>query len=229
METVFLSFSFRDDDRELVKHVEGIIESHGLKPITGDVGGGETVSDAVADLIAEADALVAVATPRDAIAGTNRFTTHPWVEDELKYARAKKKPAIALRHQDVDFKGMFTENEYVIYDPNKPVPAFVKLARTLGKWLRDDGRIVKVVLKPFDAIGKLAAKESTKCTYRMIKDGKKGPLREGYLTNEPGSPVAYINGQDGKQFELRLSTDDEEWVSATESQSLQVELKKKGI
>jgi len=36
METVFLSFSFRDEDRELVKLVEGMIESHGLRPVTGD-------------------------------------------------------------------------------------------------------------------------------------------------------------------------------------------------
>jgi hypothetical protein len=104
METVFLSFSFRDEDRELVKLVEGMIESQGLKPVTGDSLGGAVVSQAISAIISEADALVAVATPRDPIPGTNRFVTHPWVLAELNDARSKKKPAIAFRHIDVDFQ-----------------------------------------------------------------------------------------------------------------------------
>ena len=228
METVFLSFSFRDDDRDLVKLVEGVIESHGLKPVTGDSLGGGVLTPAVEDMINEADALVAVATPRDPIPGTNRFVTHPWVLDELKYARARKKPAIAFRHDAVDFQGMFTENEYIDYDPAKAGPAFVKLSKTLGKWVRDDGRLIRVVLDPAEPLGKLAAKSSVKCAYRLVKNGKKGPLREGYLTNDPGAPVAHINSQDGKQFEIYISTDDEEWFSNTESEWLRVSLKKKG-
>jgi hypothetical protein len=228
METVFLSFSFRDEDRELVKLVEGMIESHGLKPVTGDSLGGNVLSQAISDMISEADALVAVATPRDPIAGTNRFVTHPWVLAELNDARSKKKPAIAFRHIDVDFQGMFTENEYIDYDPGKAGRAFVKLGKTLGKWVRDDGRLIRVVLDPAEPLGELASKASVKCEYRLVKNGKKGPLREGYLTNEPGAPVAHINSQDGKQFEIYISTDDEEWFSKTESEWLRVQLKKKG-
>src|SRR5947209_6281659 len=62
METVFLSYSFRDQDRELVKYVEGIIESHGLKSVAGDVAGGNALDPEIAKMIKEADALVAVAT-----------------------------------------------------------------------------------------------------------------------------------------------------------------------
>jgi hypothetical protein len=228
METVFLSFSFRDEDRELVKYVEGIIESHGLKPVTGDALGGGVLTQAIQDMITEADALVAVATPRDPIAGTNRYRTHPWVLDEMKYALARKKPAIAFRHHDVDFQGMFAENEYVDYDPTKSAPAFVKLSKIVGKWVRDDGRLLRVLLDPAEDLGRLAAKESVKCQYRLVKNGKREQFRDGHLTNEPGAPIAYINSQTGKQFEIRISSDDEEWISATESEWLRVQLKKRG-
>src|SRR5437764_1514551 len=102
METVFLSYSFRDQDRELVKYVEGIIESHGLKSVAGDVAGGNALDPEIEKMIKESDALVAVATPRDPVAGTARFTTHPWVLSELQCARDNQKPSIALRHKDVD-------------------------------------------------------------------------------------------------------------------------------
>src|SRR4051794_2708610 len=113
METVFLSFSFRDEDQELVKYVQGLIESHGLKAVTGDAIGGGALEDAIEQDIDQADALVAVATPRDRIVDSTRFTTHPWVLKELKYARKKKKPAIAFRHISVDFQGQFAEDEYI--------------------------------------------------------------------------------------------------------------------
>ena len=55
METVFLSYSFRDQDRELVKYVEGIIESHGLKSVAGDVAGGNALDPEIAKMIKEGE------------------------------------------------------------------------------------------------------------------------------------------------------------------------------
>jgi hypothetical protein len=150
------------------------------------------------------------------------------VLSELQCARDNKKPAIAIRHKDVEFQGMYAGNEYIDFDPATPIPTFVKLARTLGKWTREDGRLIRVLLEPSGDIAKIASKESAKCQYRMVKNGRREAFRDGFLTNEPGAPIAYINGQDGKQFEIRIQWDDEEWSSATESPWLRVQLKKKG-
>ena len=82
MKKVFLSFSFRDEDRPLVSAVEQLLSSHELMSVTGKKLGGGPLTPTVMHRIEECDALIALLTRRDekAIGG---WTTHDWVRDEL--------------------------------------------------------------------------------------------------------------------------------------------------
>ena len=86
MRTVFLSCHFGDADRDLMRQVEGLLESHGLRVITGEEPGGGPLTPAVMKRIAESDALVALMTKRNN--PPDYGGTHPWVVDDLKYAMA---------------------------------------------------------------------------------------------------------------------------------------------
>src|SRR5713101_9048875 len=94
MKTIFLSWHFGDSDRELVRQVDGLLGSHGLRTITGEELGGGALTPEVMDLIAKSDALVALMTKRNE--PPHYGGTHPWVVDEFKHAKFLNKPAIAL-------------------------------------------------------------------------------------------------------------------------------------
>lgn len=227
LDTVFLSYSFRDEDRDLVRDVSAVLESHDLRVVTGDIAGGGALTPEVIKLIDGCDALVAVATPRDPIAG-GKFSTHPWVDDELKHARDRGKNAIALRHNQVELRGMYSENEYINYDPAQPLAAFVKLSRTLGKWKKDDGRTIQVMLAPAEEIGRLLSRDPdmASCEYRTVRNGRPGEWRKGFLQREPGGAFAFVNVDDGTLVEIRLRGAGERWSSAAVRQWIRVDLLK---
>ena len=109
MRDVFLSYRYDPPNIDLARRVEDLLESHSLRPVTGDVLGGEAITPALLRQIEEADALVALLTQRDALAAGG-FTTHPFCLDELKHARSKGRPAIALLEDGVE-TGAFLPDE----------------------------------------------------------------------------------------------------------------------
>ena len=96
MKKVFLSFSFRDEDRALNSQVERLVDSHNLMGVTGVRAGGQPLRDRIFQQIEGCDALVALMTRRDKIAGQQAWTTSEWVKNELNHGRAKKLRTIAL-------------------------------------------------------------------------------------------------------------------------------------
>src|ERR1043165_4581975 len=95
MKTVFLAFAFRESDRELVDQVYRLLGSHDVRGVSGEILGGEALTPAVQARIDQPHGLIALLTRRDK-KENNEYTTHPWVRDELSYARNKGMHAIAL-------------------------------------------------------------------------------------------------------------------------------------
>jgi hypothetical protein len=144
---VFLSYRYDDSNAELARKAEELLESHNLRAVTGDVLGGEAITPELLRQIEEADGLVALLTRRDQLADGG-WTTHPFCVDELKHARQKEKPAIALLEEGVKSGGMFQEHEYITFKPDDALPAFLKLSRTLWRWKLRAGRIQRVQMLP---------------------------------------------------------------------------------
>lgn len=227
MQTIFLAFSFHQEDRGLVKIVEQVLASHDVRPDNGEDLGGEALTPAIRVRIDRSDALVGLLTPRDE-KPTGRFGTHPWVRDEINYARAKEKPAIAIIDIRVDLEGAFQEHERIDYNAESPLPAVLKLMRTIGEWKRNAGRRVKVRILP-DELGEQVSdgREGVKCSYRLIRNGNRGVWQEAATVREVGGTFAYLRGiQDDSLIQLRAQISGDTWLSAAAPHWMYVELKK---
>jgi hypothetical protein len=228
---VFLAFSFRPQDRDLVGQVEQMIVSHcRTRPATGENLGGEQLTPAVQDRIDKCDALIAVLTRRDA-KQAGGYTTHQWVLDELGYARNNKKMAIAIVEDGVDVGGMFQPHEYIPLDPAQPLAAFLRLSETLSLWKTEKGRTVKVQILPPEFVAKIGAGASGGvCEYRLWNQGKYGTWIEATPVPEGAAGTfVYVDGvQDEHLIQIQFRVKAKVLQSPATSQWLQVAFKTGG-
>ncbi|NOK34754.1 hypothetical protein HMI49_16265 [Corallococcus exercitus] len=228
MESVFLSLSFSDPDRDLVMAVDALIQSAGLRVVRGDALGGGAVSPNVKRLIEGADACVGIATPRDPLPN-GRFSTHPWVNSEMVMAQALGKRCIALVEKSVDLQGAFSENERIAYDAGRPLPMITKLGLTLELWRREAGRQMKVLVLPASAAQQLAKNVGTAvCKYRYYNGrGQPGEWKRAAVVPQQGGPVVYLDGaRDDSLVEVRLEIGRQSWCSPAIAPFTHVPLRK---
>lgn len=226
---VFLAFSFRPEDKPLVRYVEQLLSSHFVQVVTGERLGGEQLTPAVKDRIEQSDALVALLTRRDPLAGGG-WTTHQWVKDEIGYARARDRKAIAMVEDGVDVGGMYEPHECIHFSRNDLVETLLILSETVGLWKLEKGRTVKVQILPPDLAQRLGAGGTgTTCRHRFWLNGKYSEWREATPVPEVGGTFVYLEGvQDDQLVQLRIEEPGKVWVSAATAQWLQVQLNSGG-
>jgi hypothetical protein len=225
MKTVFMAFSFREEERPLVSSVDHLAASHYIKVVTGEDLGGEQLTPAVQRRIDQSDGLIALLTRRDE-RKAGGWTTHQWVQDELAYARTKGKRGIALIEEGVDAAGMYAPHEYIPLDRSKPLKAFVSLSETLGTWKWEAGRIVKVQILPTSLAEKVGRENGCKCRHRFVVEGKFSEWKEVSVVPEPGGAFVYLEGvRDDHMIQLVVEAEKTKWVSPAASQWMQIQLK----
>ncbi len=223
VEAIFLSHSFRAEDRDLAAAVEAVIDSYGIRVFTGRHLGGEQFGPKIMARIDECDALVAVATPRDLLQN-GRYTAPQWILDELAHARAKGKSSLAIVHRDVDLAGVATQHERADYDPGAALPALVKLSQTLGMWKRQHGKRLKVLLLPEEVAARVKNAKFS-CEYRYARDGNATPWQRATGLREPGGTYAYLVGApDDALIEVRVRDGAKSWASRAAPQWLHIEV-----
>lgn len=224
MRTVFLSFHFDDADEKLARHVEGLLSSHGLRVLTGQVLGGGGLTPEVMSRIAKSDALVALMTKR--AAPPDYGGTHPWVVDEFKHAKGLSKPAIALVWPAVQVVGAYTDSERIDYDPTDGLKAFLKLSQTIGLWKANAGKMLKVQLFPATLADALAsANGASQCKYRFYEEGSAGPWLDAASVPEGDGTYVYLKGvTEETRIQLRVELSGAIWMSKVLAQSMSVEL-----
>jgi len=225
MKRIFLSCHFGDSDRDLVRRVNQLLESHNVRVVMGDVLGGESLTPAVMQLIEEgSDALVALMTPRSKQPTSGG--THPWVVDEFKHAKNLGKPAISLVWPEVSVAGAYTDTERIHYDPAKEVDAFIKLSQTIGTWKREAGRTLKVQVSPEDVASSLATPNSgAVCKFRLYKEGAASDWHDGHIVPEGDGTYVYLPGvQDETYIQLEAISSGTVWHSKAVAQSMPIEL-----
>jgi hypothetical protein len=228
LKTVFLSFSFRDADRELVARVEQLLASHNITVVTGRRLGGGQLTPEIMQRIDDADGLVALLTRRDQLA-TGGWTTHNWVRDELNRARQSKKRAIALIETEVQTGGAYGSHEHIPLDRANPIDAFLALSETLGIWQMMSGRTTKVSIMP-EALAQHPghATGQIQCQYRFLNrsDGKSTSWKTASTFPEGGGAVAFLdNVQDDHLIQLKVNDGQTEWLSPLSPQLIVIELK----
>jgi len=191
---VFLAYSFRPANDQIVRQVDRLIRSHGLLPVTGEVLGGEGLTPEVQALIAQSDALVSLLTRDQKIQNKKSWIPTEWVRDELKSARDRKQPAIAMVETGVEIKGMFAENEYIPFDRAAPCEALIKLSQTIGRWKETAGRSLEIRLLP-DAAAQMASQQTAICQYRLTRQLEKpGDWKDGRVARRPGGVFLIVQG-----------------------------------
>jgi hypothetical protein len=222
MKRIFLAFAFRPNDRELANQVQQLLGSHDVPAITGENLGGDALTPAVKDRIDDSDALIALLTQRDRITDA-RYTTHQWVQEELNYARDKKLRTIALIETGVDVGGMYASHEYIPFDRENPLPAFLRLSDTIGMWKREIGRTLKVMILPPD-LARTVGQGEIKCRYRFYSD-RWTKWNETEAIREIGGTFVYLVGvRDEYTIQLEVKLQDAKWQSVATPQWVQIEL-----
>jgi len=226
---IFFSFGFDRANRLLAGNVQGLLESHGAQVVTGQVLGGQQLTPAVMSLIEQSHALVALLTP-DERKANGRYACSQWVRDELNFARAKGKLAIALVDARVELgSGAYQGHERIDYQPKALLQAILKLSATIGEWKRQTGRLVKVQILP-DTLGRQLAGSNgiASCKARLITNsGVCGSWQDARVLPEIGGAFAYVPGaQDEMQVQLRATVGAEVWVSVAEPQWMRMTLQK---
>jgi hypothetical protein len=229
MQNVFVSFHFTDDfdspDRLLVNRVEGLLKSHGLSVITGAALGGGPLTDKIRALIEKSDALVALMTKREK-KNNGEWTTHQWVQDEYGHARSKDIPAIAIIEEGVKTEGMYQSHEYIPYNPENKLTAFLRLSATLGIWKEELGRLIKVWIQP-DRVA-LDYGDNAEWRYRFNVKGEFLEWQDAKLTTEPGGCFIYLpKVPDDALIQIQARTDKNCAESICSPQWVAVNLKAK--
>jgi hypothetical protein len=228
---VFLSYSFRQEDRELVAKVERLLTSQNVKALTGKRLGGAGLTDEVLARIERCDALVALLTKRDQIGdpSAGRWATHPWVLDELNHARAKGQPTIPLVECGVELGGAYGSQERIELDSDDPGEALVALSETIALWKEQVGLARRVQLKP-DSIGQqFRSTPGMTCQYRFVS-----PTGERTAWRAAPDPIAQASGtvvflegvaDDDHYIEIEIKNgDDMEWYSTATAQLISVDM-----
>ena len=227
MRTAFLSCHFGDSDRELVRRVETLLESHGLRVVTGEELGGGSLTPEVMGRIEKSDALVALMTKRSA--PPDYGGTHPWVVDEFKHAKSRSISAIALVAPGVSVAGAYQDAERIDYDPQDGLKAFLKLSKTVGLWKSQAGRLLKVQLFPQSLADQIAgAGGNTPCEYCFYEtDGTRGTWRSASAVPEGDGTYLYLKGvTEEVRIQVRVQLAGQIWLSRALPQGMPVELKK---
>lgn len=229
MKKIFLSFSFRDQDRELVGWLDQLLRSHDIVPVTGKRLGGEALTPTIMNRIEQCDGLIALLTRRDELAGGG-WTTHPWVRDELNHARGAGLRTIALIENGVQTGGAHGENEWIPLDREAPMDAILALSDTVGLWKRERGRQLKIQILP-ETLAQQAAQAAGEmtCHYRFVIEGDYTEWREARQVREVAGTFVYLTGvQDDYLIQIRVQHGNTEWRSVAASQWVPIELQQQG-
>jgi hypothetical protein len=233
MEKIFLSYHYDDGpNRELARQVEELLETHAVLVVTGEALGGGSLTPEIKKEIEGADALVALLTRNQEVPATGKWTTHPWCAGELQYARdlAEPRPAIALVEEGVDVSGLYKEHEYIRYDADRPLPAFLKLSKTLFRWRKRFGRTLKIQLLPEHvARDHWAQRNACQWEYRLTSGMQETEWRRGRPQDEPGGLFLYVRvPDDTMMIEVRIVRQGKAWGSKTASFYMPVSLVEEG-
>ena len=226
---IFLGFSFGDEDKTIVDQVDQLIASHLVQVTTGERLGGDQLTPAVQKRIDEGDAIVAMLTRRDR-RQDGKWTTHQWVLDEIGWARAKGKRAIALVESGVEISGMFQPHEYIVLDKAHPSEALLALSETIGLWRKEVGRTVKVQVLPDEIAQLIVADENgAKLRHRLWQDGSCSQWQALTPVPEIGGTFVFVKGvQDDHLIQLQVQQANKSLESSATSQWIQVKFKSGG-
>jgi hypothetical protein len=225
------SYSFRDEDRDLVAPVDALLSAQDVSVLRGTRLGGRPLTPEVMRRIDSTDALIALMTRRDELEapGSGRWITHPWVRDELNHARDGSKHTIAVVEEGVELDGAYGENERISLDRENPLDALLALSETIALRRDEIGVRRRIHIRP-DEIGQiLRTTPGIVCRYRFVSpEGERTEWKEAEPVPQPSGAILYVSGVRGDDhfIEVEIARGDSmEWWSPATAQLITVDLK----
>ncbi|MEN8260367.1 MAG: hypothetical protein ABFS02_07245 [Pseudomonadota bacterium] len=235
MERVFLSYTYNPHPdyeqvtEDLVRHVKILIDSLELQVVDGVDLGGRALDDEIKERIKKSDALVALVTPwRDPASGNT--APPPYVEDEYRFAEAHEKEAIRMIQDVLPVQGMYQQNEYIPFNPDREVDTLLKLMRTLALWKSRSGRPRQVEVAPTELGSRFDANApGHNCEYQMLLNFQQTDWQKARIWYEPGATFAYLpRVPNESKIRLRLNLGNERWESPFTNLFGRIELARRG-
>jgi hypothetical protein len=226
MRSIFLSYSFRDQDRDLVDDVDHLLASHGIPTVRGRRLGGQPLWSEIERRIKGTDGLVALMTRRDQLSNGD-WDTHPWVLQEFAIARTNGRRTIAVIETGVPVPGAVSGFESLLLDRASPLSTFIALSETIGHWKLEAGRTVKVQILPEDLAREVGQGDGTfHCRYRLIRQSTFSDWEEVPPIPEPGGTFLFVNGVgDDHAIQIEIEgTQRRRWLSPVQSQWMEIRL-----
>jgi hypothetical protein len=198
MNKVFIAYPFKPKAGavvlDIVAAIDRLIESHSLAPLDGRSVGGKSLTPAVRHLITESDALIALFTREQQLAGKNRWLPTTWVQTEITAARQQGKPAVALVVPGVEVSGLFAEHERIDVDLKHPLDSLLQLSQAIRIWKEDAGRFLLVRLIP-QAAAMMAQNKNSQCKVRLVPQrGQPGAWQTSTVRTPPGGVFLEVPG-----------------------------------
>jgi hypothetical protein len=228
---VFLSHSFRPEDRDLVARIDSLLSSHDVPIIKGNRLGGGALTQEVKRRIEQADGLIALMTKRERVddPGPERWSTHPWVRDELSHGRSEDKLTIGLVEMGVEVGGAYGDHERIVLDRDNPLDALLALSETIRIWKEELGASRKIQIKPDEIGQRLRTEPGLVCRYRFVSpEGNRTNWKVSDPVPQPSGTILYVNGLRGDDHYIEVEVlrgDSMEWWSPATAQLIDVELK----
>lgn len=129
---LFLSYSFRKENEELIGKIKDFLSAYPLSITTGAKPSTDYISEKVKGLINSSDYVLAVLT-KDEEQKDGEWNPSKWVLDEIAYALGGEKVIIRLLEDGVNYKpGISGDAEYIGFKRDNLTGAFIKLAQILN-------------------------------------------------------------------------------------------------
>ncbi len=220
MDSVFLSYKFRDSDRQVADDVSRLVKSHLLIVQDGETLGGEVLWTEVSKRVRASDALIAMFLLPEDPGG------QAWIRTEYDLACHDNRRVIAIVEDGFPWTNP-QNKEYVKFNRATPLPGFLKISDTLGEWKRSAGRRVTVRLLP-EMQARLAARQGYSCQYRLTQDFQ---AITDWIKVTPGAAVSGIGFpasgiRDNVNIEIEISDGTRAlYFSAADPSSIPAELR----
>ena len=135
--------------------------------------------------------------------------------------------AIAVIEKGVATDGMYQHSEYIPYDSQDALAAFLRLSATIGLWREQSGRLVKLLIQPNDIA--LDYRTNAEWRYRFNVNGVYSKWQDTFLTPEPGGCFLYLpNVSDDALIQIQARSDNGCAESICSPQWIVVNLEEKG-
>jgi len=107
----FLSCSFAEEDKEVIDFFKRMIEAFDIDLMVYDYQEIGRISDKIKENIIKSDCLIAIATRRNKIEGSNYWTCSDWIQHEIALANAYNKPIAVFVEEGVKIEGLIAMEE----------------------------------------------------------------------------------------------------------------------